>query len=77
MAAGTPLKLNYYSTPALQRRQAIDILSQSLAKCGIGLNVQYYDQNDLYAPGPAGLLFGRRFDLIQYAMTTDVDRAAL
>ena len=69
--AGTPLKLNYYSTPALQRRQVIDILSQSLAKCSIGLNVQYYDQNDLYAPGPQGLLFGRRFDLIEYAMATD------
>jgi peptide/nickel transport system substrate-binding protein len=69
--AGTPLKLNYYSTPAVQRRQVVEILSQSLAKCGIGLNVQYYDQNDLYAPGPEGLLFGRRFDLIEYAMATD------
>jgi peptide/nickel transport system substrate-binding protein len=69
--AGTQLKLNYYSTPALQRRQVVDILTQSLAKCGIGVNVQYYDQNDLYAPGPQGLLFGRRFDLIEYAMATD------
>ncbi len=69
--AGTPLKLNYFSTPALQRRQVIDILSQSLARCGIGVNVQYYDQNDLYAPGPEGLLFGRRFDLIEYAMATN------
>jgi peptide/nickel transport system substrate-binding protein len=69
--AGTPLVLNYYSTPALQRRQVVDILSQSLAKCGIKLNVQYYDQNDLYAPGPQGLLFGRRFDLIEFAMATD------
>ncbi len=71
VSAGTPLKLNYYSTPALQRRQVVDILTQSLARCGIGLNVQYYDQNDLYAPGPEGLLFGRRFDLIEYAMSTD------
>lgn len=69
--AGTSLKLKYFSTPALQRRQVIDILTQSLAKCGIGLDVQYYDQNDLYAPGPQGLLFGRRFDLIEYAMATD------
>ncbi len=69
--AGTPLKLNYFSTPAVQRRQVIDILTKSLAQCGIGLNVQYYDQNDLYAPGPQGLLFGRRFDLIEYAMATD------
>lgn len=69
--AGTQLMLNYYSTPAAQRRQVADILSQSLARCGIGVNVQYYDQNDLYAPGPQGLLFGRRFDLIEYAMSTD------
>jgi peptide/nickel transport system substrate-binding protein len=46
----------------------VEILQQSLAQCGIGLNVQYYSQNDLYAPGPEGLLFGRRFDLIEYAM---------
>jgi peptide/nickel transport system substrate-binding protein len=36
--------------------------------------VQYYSQNDLYAPGPQGLLFGRRFDLIEYAMATDAVR---
>jgi peptide/nickel transport system substrate-binding protein len=66
--AGTPLYLNYYTTTATQRRQVVDILAQSLAQCGIGLNVQYFSQNDLYAPGPDGLLFGRRFDLIEYAM---------
>ena len=69
--AGTPLALNYYTTPALQRRQVADILSQSLAECGVGVTVQYFSQDDLYAPGPEGLLFGRRFDLIQYAMSTD------
>jgi peptide/nickel transport system substrate-binding protein len=66
--AGTPLYLNYFTTNATQRRQVVDILSQSLAQCGIGLNVQFFSQNDLYAPGPEGLLFGRRFDLIEYAM---------
>ncbi len=69
--AGTSLTLTYASTPALQRREVADILSKSLAQCGIGVTVQYYDQNDLYAPGPVGLLFGRRFDLIEYAMATD------
>jgi len=66
--AGTPLQLNYYTTTATQRRQVVEILEKSLAQCGIGLNVQYFSQNDLYAPGPDGLLFGRRFDLIEYAM---------
>ncbi|MBP6209487.1 MAG: hypothetical protein KA473_08595 [Anaerolineales bacterium] len=66
--AGTPLLLNYYTTTATQRRQAVEILQRSLAQCGVGLNVQYFSQDNLYAPGPEGLLFGRRFDLIQYAM---------
>jgi peptide/nickel transport system substrate-binding protein len=69
--AGTPLLLNYDTTTTTQRRQAVDILSQSLAQCGIGLNVQYLSQVDLYAPGPEGLLFGRNFDLIEYAMGVD------
>lgn len=68
VGAGVPLLLNYYTTTATQRRQVVDILTQSLAQCGVGLNVQYFSQNDLYAPGPDGLLFGRRFDLIEYAM---------
>jgi peptide/nickel transport system substrate-binding protein len=66
--AGTPLQLNYYTTTATQRRQVVEILEKSLMQCGIGLKVQYFSQNDLYAPGPDGLLFGRRFDLIEYAM---------
>jgi peptide/nickel transport system substrate-binding protein len=68
VAAGTPLLLNYYTTTATQRRQVTDILTQSLAQCEIGVNAQYFSQNDLYSSGPSGLLFGRRFDLIEYAM---------
>ncbi len=66
--AGTPLQLNYYTTTATQRRQVVEILEQSLAQCSIGLNVEYFSQNDLYAPGPTGSLFGRHFDLIEYAL---------
>jgi peptide/nickel transport system substrate-binding protein len=65
---GTPLLLNYYTTTATQRRQVVEILTQSLSQCGIGLNAQYFSQNDLYSPGPVGPLFGRQFDLIEFAM---------
>ena len=68
---GIPLQLNYYTTTATQRRQVVDILEKSLAQCGIGLNVEYFSQNDLYSPGPDGFLFGRNFDLIEYAMGVD------
>jgi len=71
VSPGTTLLLNYYTTTATQRRQVVDILTQSLAQCGIGLKVQYLSQSDLYAPGPDGALFGRHFDLAEYAMGVD------
>jgi peptide/nickel transport system substrate-binding protein len=67
---GTLLMLNYITTQSDQRRQVIDILSQSLAQCGIGINVQYQSQQELYAPGPDGPLFGRNFDLAEYALSS-------
>lgn len=68
VAYNTPLELNYYTTTATQRRQVVEILEKSLANCGIGLNVQYFSQNDLYSSGPDGLLFGRKFDMAEYAL---------
>lgn len=66
--SGTPLILNYYTTNAVQRVQVAGILQESLAQCGIQVNVQYLTAEELYAPGPAGPLFGRNFDLAEYAM---------
>lgn len=68
VSMGTPLTLNYWTTSALQRRQVSEVFSQSLAECGVGVNVQYYSQDELYAPGPDGPLFGRKFDLVEYAI---------
>ena len=67
----TPLVLNYYTSSATQRRQVSEILKQSLAQCGIGVNVIYLSYLDLYAEGGAnGPLFGRSFDLAEYAIGT-------
>ena len=71
VAYNTPLELNYYTTTSTQRRQVVEILEKSLAQCGIGLNVQYFTQSDIYASGPNGLLFGRNFDLAEYALGID------
>ena len=66
--AGTPLILNYVTSSATQRRQVAEILTQSLAECGIGLNASYLNASDLYLAGPVGPLFGRHFDLAEYAI---------
>jgi len=65
---GTPLVLDYYTTSATQRRQVAEIFTNSLAECGVGLNVVYYSASDFYAQGPVGPLFGRSFDLAEYAI---------
>jgi len=64
----TPLVLNYFTSSATQRHQVAEIFAQSLAECGVGLNVIYSNASDFYAPGPTGPLFGRRFDLAEYAI---------
>ncbi len=64
----TPLVLNYYTTSATQRHQVAEILRNSLAQCGIGLNTVFYSAADFYAQGPTGPLFGRQFDLAEYAI---------
>lgn len=64
----TPLVLNYYTTRATQRHQVAEIFAQSLAGCGIGLNVIYSNAADFYAQGPTGPLFSRQFDLAEYSI---------
>lgn len=65
---GTQLVLNYYTTSATQRRQVSEILTKSLRACGIGVNLIHLPFEEFYAPGPQGVLFGRKFDLAQFAM---------
>jgi peptide/nickel transport system substrate-binding protein len=67
----TPLVLNYHTTTATQRHQVAEIFAQSLAECGIGLNLIYSNASDFYASGPVGPLFGRQFELAEYAMGVD------
>ena len=67
---GAELTFTYITTSATQRRQVAEILSQSLRGCGIGVNVFHASPMDFYAEGPGGSLFGRNFDLAEYAMST-------
>lgn len=68
IANGTPFEVTYITTDASQRAQVSTLVAESLANCGIKVNVEYLDQADLYAPGPDGPLFGRGFELAEFAM---------
>ena len=63
----TPLIVDYATTDSYLRRMSADILIKSLAGCGIQANLRSLPVGELYAPGPDGLVFGRNFDLAQFA----------
>jgi peptide/nickel transport system substrate-binding protein len=67
---GTDLRFSYISTGAVQRREVAEILSASLAKCGVQVEVQYLDPLEMYRIDPDAVLFGRRFDLAELALAS-------
>lgn len=67
---GTPLAVNYITSEASLRGEVAQKLAESMAQCGIQVNVQTLPQGELYAPGPQGPLFGRQFDLAQFAWSS-------
>jgi peptide/nickel transport system substrate-binding protein len=73
VADGTLLEFNYWTTSATQRMQATQVLQASLAECGIKVNLEYWDAGEYFADGPEGPIFGRHFDIGQFAWLTGVE----
>ena len=67
---GTPLTLTLSTTASVQRQHAAQILVDSLAQCGIQVELVPLPTDEFYAPGPEGMIFGRNFDLAQFAWFT-------
>ena len=69
---GTPLEFNYWTSDTDLRRATAEVLLASLAECGIKVNVELWDRTEFVLEGPDGPLFGRYFDMGQFAWLTDV-----
>ena len=69
---GTPLSVAYETTDSSLRQQITAIIQGSLAQCGIEAEIQLYPASEWFADGPQGRLFGRRFDLGEYAWLTGI-----
>jgi peptide/nickel transport system substrate-binding protein len=54
------------------RKQLAQQFKENLLECGIDVQLDYLLSGDLYAAGPNGPLFGRRFDLSEFAWGTGV-----
>jgi peptide/nickel transport system substrate-binding protein len=72
---GTLLSFNYNTTGSAQRMAATQIMAESALACGMQMNLAYYPASEWFAEGPDGILFGRKFDLGQFAWLTGVQPA--
>ncbi len=64
---GTPLTVTYSTTNDDLRVNTANRIAAMLKECGVGVTLQFMDAGALFAPGPDGILFGRSFDLAQFA----------
>ena len=63
---GTPLNMVYTTSDAALRQGVGGQIAANLKACGIQMSQKYMAAGDLYAPGPDGPIFGRKFDLTEF-----------
>ncbi len=67
IADGTPLAFTYIVPADSEREAAANYVKESLSQCGIALDVQVQPWDQFLSPGPDGDLFGRNFEMAQFA----------
>lgn len=70
---GAPFEVTYLTTDDPARVQTAQLVQAYLSLCGIRVSVEIQSPQMLFAPGPEGALFGRRFDLAQFAWRVGAD----
>lgn len=72
---GIPFTVSYWTTTSTQRQQASDILAESLAGCGVQVELAYFGAQEFFgepAQGQRGMVFSRAFDLVEFAWLTGI-----
>jgi len=71
--AGTPLELTLNTTQGnVMREETTLLFQQNMKDIGVQINLDYLPADVYFADGPDGPLFGRRFDLGEFAWLTGV-----
>lgn len=71
--AGIPLTLTYHTLDDAERQGIAQLLASSLAQCGIQVDLSFANWDTLFAPGPDGPIFGRQFDMAQFAWSSSLE----
>ena len=73
-ASGTPFAVTLGTTTGNELRQQLtQIFKENMVECGIDVELYYLPSSEWFADGPEGVLFGRRFDLGEFAWLTGVE----
>jgi peptide/nickel transport system substrate-binding protein len=73
---GTPFSVTLGTTTGNEMRQQLtQIFKENQLQCGINVELYYLPSSEWFADGPDGVLFGRRYDLGEFAWLTGVDPA--
>lgn len=71
---GTPFAVTLGTTTGNEMRQQLtQIFKENMLECGIDVELYYLPSSEWFADGPDGPLFGRRFDLGEFAWLTGVE----
>jgi peptide/nickel transport system substrate-binding protein len=74
---GTLFKLKYVTTTDELRVKIAQHVAEHLMECGIQVEVSTVEPDELYAAGPQGVLFGRNFDMAQFAWSASLNNPCL
>jgi peptide/nickel transport system substrate-binding protein len=72
---GTPFTVELLSLQDDRRKLAAEAIKESLAQCGVQVNIRYLTPDELFAPGPGGPVFGRNFQLAQFGWDLSLEPA--
>ncbi|MCP5095632.1 MAG: peptide ABC transporter substrate-binding protein [Chloroflexi bacterium] len=73
-ATGAPFAVTLGTTTGNEMRQQLtQIFKENMIECGIDVELYYLPASEWFADGPDGPLFGRRFDLGEFAWLTGVE----
>jgi peptide/nickel transport system substrate-binding protein len=73
IADGTPFTVEYLVSDGEQQSSAAQMIQADLEQCGIEAKIVSQPAQDYLAAGPSGPVFGRRFDLAQFAWMTAIE----
>ena len=67
---GTLFRMQYLVSDDAERQAAAQMIREDLSRCGIQVDIISQPAQDYLAAGPEGPVFGRQFDLAQFAWMT-------